>query len=224
MGEKLPLDAQLTIRHVLLSHLHFDHIKGLPTLADNRVDSKRDALIVAGLPDVLDGLRAHVFNGTVYPDFFRLPSAEHPTLTLQPLTPRQSYVMAGLRVTPIRVNHLVPAVGYLISDGRSSLLYSGDTHHTDEIWKAAADIPDLRAVFIEASYPNQMADLARLSKHLTPAMLRIEFEKLGRPDLPVYAFHLKPRFRDHIVRELRDLRIRNLSVLEEGQELTVEAA
>lgn len=220
-GEKLRLEEQHAIGHVLISHAHFDHIKALPTLADNRSGSGNGALVIAGIPEVLDGLRTHVFNDVLYPNFFLLPSAEHPALISLALVPGQTYELSGLRVTPIRVNHLVPAVGFLISDGRSTILYSGDTHHTEEIWKAAAQTPNLRAVFIEASYPNRMADLAERAKHLTPAMLHTEFQKLGRPELPLYVFHMKPRFRHQIAEELRTLGILNLSVLEEGQEIAI---
>lgn len=221
VGRRLRIEEQYAIRHVLLSHLHFDHIKELPTLADNRFDLGIDSLVVAGIPEVLSGLRTHIFNGNVYPDFFHLPTPDHPILTPQALSPGRTYPLSGLHVTPIRVNHLVPAVGFLIKDEHSTVLYSGDTHHTEDIWRLAGQVPDLKAAFIESSYPDHMADLAVRSKHLTPMMLRKEFEKLGRPDLRLYVFHMKPRFRNQIVAELRTLEIPNLSVLEEGQELVV---
>ena len=66
-----------------------------------------------------------------------------------------------------------------------------------------------------------MAELARVSKHLTPSLFAREFRKIGRPDLPVYVYHLKPRFREQIRRELAQLKIPNLTVLEEGQEITI---
>ena len=220
VGTKLRLEEQYAIRHVLLSHLHFDHIQGLPTLVDNRF-GETDGLVVASISEVLSGLRTHIFNGVVYPNFFHLPTPDSPILTSQALSPGQTYFLSGLHVIPIRVNHLVPAVGFLISDDQSTVLYSGDTHHTEDIWRLARQMPHLKAVFIEASYPDHMADLATHSKHLTPAMLRKEFEKLGQPELPLYVFHMKPRFRDQIVQELHALNIPNLSVLEEGQEIVV---
>jgi ribonuclease BN (tRNA processing enzyme) len=221
VGRKLRLEEQQAIRAVLLSHLHFDHIQGLPTLADNRFGAETGALVIASIPEVLSGLRTHVFNDAVYPDFFRLPTPDRPTLELQALSPGQACTLSGLQITPIRVNHLVPAVGFLITDERSTVLYSGDTHHTEEIWRLARQMPDLNAVFIETSYPNHLADLAIRSKHLTPAMLRTEFEKLGRPELPLYVFHMKPRFKEQIARELHALNIPHLSMLDEGQELEV---
>jgi hypothetical protein len=37
----------------------------------------------------------------------------------------------------------------------------------------------------------------------------------------VYVYHLKPRVREQIQRELARLKIKNLKVLEEGQEITI---
>jgi len=66
-----------------------------------------------------------------------------------------------------------------------------------------------------------MLDLARMSKHLTPTLLAQEFRKLDRDDLSVYAYHLKPAYRDQILRELRELSIPGLTVLEEDLTLTI---
>ena len=85
----------------------------------------------------------------------------------------------------------------------------------------ASRVPTLKAAFIETSFPDEMAELAKVSKHLTPTLLAEEFAKIGRPDLPLYVYHLKPRFRDRIVHQLRDLAIPRLVVLEEGQEIEV---
>ena len=66
-----------------------------------------------------------------------------------------------------------------------------------------------------------MIELARMSKHLTPALLAQEFRKLDRDDLSVYAYHLKPAYKDQILRELRELHIPGLMVLEEDQTLRI---
>jgi len=39
--------------------------------------------------------------------------------------------------------------------------------------------------------------------------------------VPVYAYHLKPPCKDQILRELRELQIPGLQVLEEDQRLTI---
>jgi hypothetical protein len=80
-------------------------------------------------------------------------------------------------------------------------------------------MPSLKAAFIEVSYPNSHWAIARAAKHLTLELMGREFRKIGRPDLPVYAYHLKPRFRNLIEEELRRLPISQLTVLEEDLEL-----
>ena len=45
IGAAITLDAQRHIRHILLSHLHFDHIQGLPTFGDNISDSVEAILV-----------------------------------------------------------------------------------------------------------------------------------------------------------------------------------
>jgi ribonuclease BN (tRNA processing enzyme) len=221
VGSKLPLEAQTRIRHILLSHLHFDHVKGLPTLADNLSEQGRPPVVVAGLPEVVQGLRDHLFNNEVYPDFFKIPAEDRPVLTSEPLKPGCPYHAGKFICTPIGVNHTVPTVGYLVEDSASAILYSGDTFTTDELWEVAKRHPLLKAVFLECSYPDGLEHLAVVSKHLTPRLFRKELAKFSRPDVNIYAYHLKPIYRDQICKELLELNIPNLAVLEEGQTVEV---
>ena len=221
VGSRLYLDEQRRIRVVLLTHAHFDHIRELPTLADNLVGEIEEPVVIAAIPEVLDGLRRHIFNGTVYPDFFRLPDPARPLFVSRELSPGQETLLCGLGVTPIPVNHVVPTVGFLLREGTRAVLFSGDTYQTDALWQAAGAVDGLQAAFIESSFPDEMAELARVAKHLTPALLAEEFAKIARPDLPVYAYHLKPRFRVQIREELGRLGIRHLTALEEGQTLVL---
>jgi ribonuclease BN (tRNA processing enzyme) len=221
IGAALSLSEQKQIRVILLSHLHFDHVKGLPTLADNLIDDVRDPVVIAGIPEVLNGLQTHIFNDAVYPNFLKLPAPQRPVFTCRPLQARRVNEAAGLQITAIPVNHTVPAVGFVIGDGTSSILYSGDTHETVEIWSVAGQDPVLKAAFIESSFPDEMGDTAFASRHLTPSLLAREFRKIGRPDLPVFVYHLKPRVREVIRRQLSRLGIPNLTVLEEEQEILV---
>ena len=221
VASKLSLHEQGQIHHIILSHLHFDHIKGLPMLADNLSEQMDAPIVVAGLPEVLQGLRRHIFNTDVYPDFFRIPTPERPTFTSSNLKPGTTYSFSGVDITPILVNHTVPTTGFIVQDRSAAFVYSGDTYSTDELWHKAKQIPHLKTAFIECSYPNSMMDLARISKHLTPALLMQELRKLDRDDISVYAYHLKPVYKDQILRELRELHIPRLAVLEEDEMLTI---
>jgi hypothetical protein len=101
------------------------------------------------------------------------------------------------------------------------VLHSGDTYRTEESWQVAKDVSGLKAAFIETSFTNEMDELAKIAKHLTPALLAEEFAKLARPELPVYAYHLKTRFREQIRQEPGQLGIHHLTALEECQTLVL---
>ena len=221
MASELSFDDQIRLQYVLISHLHMDHVKELPPLADNLADIAKDPLMVASVPSVLKGLRTHLFNDQVFPDFFHLPTLQHPVLKEFPLVPGQEVWMSGLGVTPVYVNHTVPTLGFIIRDQQSAVVYSGDTYQTEEVWALAAKTPNLKAAFIETSFPDEMMAMAQVSKHLTPALLAQEFKKIGKPDLPLYVYHMKPKFQGKIVEQLKKYNIPNLTVLEEGQELHI---
>ncbi len=218
----LSLEAQRKIRHVLLSHIHLDHIKELPALADNLLGTGEATITVSSTPVILEELKQYVFNDHIYPNFFELPKGRTPILVELALQPGESTRIAEFDIIPIKVNHTVPTVGFIIQDDTAACLYSGDTYQTEEIWKMAATIPNLKAVLIETSFPDEMSELALASKHLTPSLLAQEFKKIGRPDLPLYIYHIKPTFRDQILTQLHRLNIPTLSVLEEGQEICLE--
>ena len=176
---------------------------------------------MAATESVIQGLQDHEFNNKVYPDFFELPNRKRPILQAQVLEPGKPVTLGHLEVIPIVVNHTVPTVGYVVKDRRAALLYSGDTYKTEEIWSLGRTIPELKAAFIESSFPNEFAGLAKQTKHLTPSLLAEEWRKLRNDHVPLYACHLKPPYNDQILRELRELHIPGLTILEEDQRLTI---
>jgi ribonuclease BN (tRNA processing enzyme) len=97
----------------------------------------------------------------------------------------------GRRFTPIPANHTVPAVGYALSTPRGSLIYSGDTCGSEGLWKAVNSARNLKYLIIETAFSNQEREVAAASKHLCPATLAEELEKM-RAEPEVYITHLKP--------------------------------
>jgi cAMP phosphodiesterase len=222
LASGLTLNEQKRIKHILLSHLHLDHIKGIPPLVDNLSGLVDHQVVVASLYSVVDGLQKHVFNDTVFPNFFNLQGPRHSILRAQGLEAKKEIMLSdGMRVTPVLVNHTVETAGFVIRDDSASWIYSGDTHLTEEIWQTAAQTPNLKGIFIEVSFPDSMMDIAIQSKHLTPSLLAKEFKKIGKPDLPLYVYHMKPTVREAIIQEIAQLGIEQVTVLEEGQEITL---
>ena len=209
------LDDQMRIRHVVISHAHFDHVASLPIFLDNVYEPGPDCVTVYGGRDVLESLKTHFFNDVVWPDLLRLSEEESPflkTLTLKHLAPT---TVDELLITPIALNHVVPTFGFVIEDAHSAIAIVSDTGPTEEIWNVAKSNPKLKAVFLESAFPNSMRWLADKSMHLTPASFLDEYRKLGK-SVPVIAVHLKPAFRGEISRELEALELDELRIATPG--------
>ena len=220
LASALTLEQQQRVKHILLSHLHLDHIKDIPPLVDNLSGLVDHQIVVASLPSVVEGLQQHIFNDRVFPNFFNLQGQGFSILRSQDLEAKKEVRLSGgISVTPVLVNHTVETVGFVIRDESAAWIYSGDTHVTEEIWQMAAMTPDLKGIFIEVSFPDVMMDMAIQSRHLTPTLLAQEFRKIGKPDLPLYVYHMKPIVREAILQEIAQLDIEHLTVLEEGQEI-----
>ncbi len=109
------------------------------------------------------------------------------------------------------VHHPVPTFGFIVDWGEGQVVFSSDTGPTEEIWQRASECASLRAVFIETSFPDELADLALTTGHLTPATLAQEVAKIpGTPRTIIV--HMKPAFHDVIVAELEALEIAQLEV------------
>ena len=87
----LELEEIAQVDHILLSHSHLDHVLGIPLMTDAglrlRLAMGRGAIAVHALPETLDALQRHVFNGTIWPDFTRLPSGRAAWKSCPPSTP-----------------------------------------------------------------------------------------------------------------------------------------
>ena len=124
-------------------------------------------------------------------------------------------------MTAVRVNHIVPTVGYLLENQEAAVLFSGDTAPTEQIWELGRSKQNLKGVFIEASFPNRLQDIADVSGHLTPRTFGEEYAKLGR-ELPAFAYHIKPRFFEEVVTELEALGLPDLTIAELGKDYKFE--
>ena len=202
VGGALATIEQLAIEHALVSHSHLDHIAGLAYLTETlALCEARAPLTIASLAPVVTALRTSIFNDTVWPDFTRLPTPQAPVLRFQPLAEGVEQRVGDLWVTPVPVNHTVPTSGFIVHDGTSAVIYSGDTGPTDALWKAAHEVGGLRAILLECAFPNRMAGLADVARHMTPELIRRELDKMP-DDVPVMIFHVKPQFYDEIGEEL----------------------
>ncbi len=212
LTDALPLSAQRRVRRIVLTHAHFDHIVSLPLLCDNLYGQRRPLEVLAPAA-VLSILARDIFNDRVWPDFTKLPSRARPTVRLRAIAEGKTVRAGSVRVTPFPVRHTVPAFGYVIAKPGRSVVFTGDTRPTDALWEAARRARNLKAIFMELSFSDTQAEVARASGHFTPGLLARELPK-APPGVPIYLYHMKPPSLSRIRREIAALREPRLRVLE----------
>ena len=215
LTEALTLDEQARVKAVLVTHSHMDHVASLPFLVENVFGRTKDAIEIVGPADVVTSLQRHLFNDDLWPDFTRIPSHLLPTVTFRVITAGEPFAVDGLTVTAIPVCHVVPTYGYLVSDGLTTVVFSGDTGPTEALWAAARAARNVTAVFAECSFPDGMTDIAEVSRHLTPAKLKAEMAKFP-PGVPVHLYHMKPPTLAALAAEVAALGCPHVSLLRDG--------
>ncbi|MEO8125011.1 MAG: 3',5'-cyclic-nucleotide phosphodiesterase [Burkholderiales bacterium] len=197
----LTLDELARIDHILISHSHLDHVLSIALLADSvirrRQAARRPPIQVHALDATLHALREHIFNGVIWPDFTRLPSAEHPVLQFVPFEHGDRLVLGGKTIEVLCAQHTVPAAGFAVEGGdgsEGSWVYTGDTGPNPLLWQRLSSMPVAQLV-IEAAFGNVERVLAGISRHLCPATLGTELAQLSGPlnaSVDVYITHIKP--------------------------------
>jgi ribonuclease BN (tRNA processing enzyme) len=217
IGAVLPDKAQWKIRHILLTHAHLDHIRGIPFLADNiTIENMKHSVTVMGMPQVLRTFKKNLLNNAVWPDFTAIPNKKNAVIKLKPIQLRKPFTINRHTVTAYRVNHSVPASGYVVEDGKGSrLLYTGDTGPSEDIWKAANR--PITCAIVEVSMPNSMRKMAILTGHLTASLLKKELHKMEHIPETVLVTHPKPQYLKRIKDEIRKLRMNNIKTLKDGE-------
>ena len=179
------------VDHIFLTHSHLDHVTSIPFLVDTVGGMRRRPLTIHATRATIEILRNHLFNWSIWPDFSEIPSAEAPFMRYEEVEIGATVVLGTRRFTPIPANHTVPAVGYHLDSGSGSLVFTGDTGPNDALWRVVNAIGNLRILIIETAFSNKERHLAEISRHLCPAMLAEELEKLER-NAEIYITHLKP--------------------------------
>ena len=210
----LNLDDILKIDDIFLTHSHFDHVKDVPLMTDLLVGKREKPVIVHGPAETMEAMDKDVFNNRVWPDFRTIPTPEKPVIAFDTIPVREAVTCQGLRIRAIPVHHPVYSVGYILEGRDGAVVFSGDTGPTDELWRVVNGTPNLKAVFIELSFPSTMQWLADVSGHLTPRTVMGELGKFDRRGAQIYLYHLKPAVIDEVKAEVKALRKDFLHVCE----------
>lgn len=204
------------IRDIVLTHAHLDHIAGLPLFIDDLFATLKEPVRVHATEKVLKILRKNIFNWDVYPDFADLENKTGNVLKYCAIEDWKSFQVKHLQIKPIKVNHKVPAVGFIISDGKTKIAFSGDTAESESFWKGVNDEKDVDYMLVECAFPDELSKIAEDSRHFTPRLLEKEIRKF-RHDCPIYVINIKPMYREKVVAQIENLNMKNLDILQVGK-------
>ncbi len=185
----------------LLTHSHLDHVAGLPIALDTVYGLAARPPAVYGRPATLAALQNDLFNGRLMPDFVAMSRVMPPFLTLCEVTPRVPFKLGRYAVTAFAVAHPVPTVAYLVSTKSDAVAVVTDTAPVPELIDELGRVPNLSRVYLECSFPDRHAELARVSGHLTTSQHRALAARLPGA-VEVVPVHLKPAFAAEILGEL----------------------
>jgi len=199
----LSLEELRQIRDIYVTHSHLDHVGGIPLLVDTIYDVLDTQLTIHALPETIDALKNHMFNNVLWPDFTNIPTRGDGVLCYHRMQPGEPGKLDGGLIQMLPVNHVIPAVGYLVQGPDKSLVYSGDTTTNDVLWDALNALDTLDYLLVESAFGNADKEISKLAYHYCPTLLAADLAKLQhRPE--VHITHLKPGDEDSIMQECRD--------------------
>ncbi len=121
----IPLES---VRHLFLSHRHFDHVGGVAPLLATLASLPEASLLVHAAPDTLLALRDLLD--------LTLPGAEGwlgDRLGWRELVPGRPVQVGGAEITPFSLDHGLECVGFRIAQAGAVAVFSVDTRPTREI-------------------------------------------------------------------------------------------
>jgi ribonuclease BN (tRNA processing enzyme) len=217
LTDVLSVREQARISHVFLSHSHIDHIVTLPFLLDNVLPLIDQPVLLYGPEDTIRSLREHIFNEIIWPDFTKIWNGRTHVLRMEPLAQGQTVRLPGVAITPFPMDHAVQCHGHLVQGPDSAVAICSDTVSTAGLLSILPAARNLKAVILEASFPERLARIAELSKHLSTVSFAEEAARIPA-EIQILVSHLKPDCAEEIAGEIRTLGMRNVELLEQGRE------
>ncbi len=148
---------------LLLSHLHWDHIQGLPFFLPAWLPSSRlDVIGAASTSSPLLGLKESLSMQMQPPHFPVRLSDMGALLSFRQIESGQELVIGELKITARRLNHPGGVTAYRIEAGGRSVVYATDTEHYScpdpYLVKLArdADVLIYDAMYTEAEYRGEV--------------------------------------------------------------------
>lgn len=208
--------------HVFLSHLHWDHIMGLPFFTPAYIPGNR-IVVHSGHPRARAALRRQQDEPSFPVDFDYLGA----DFEFVVHTPGVAQTVAGMTIDVMKQRHSGDSYGWRFEHQASRVIYSTDSeHHVDDLSEREAFVDFFRgadAVIFDAMYSLAEAVSVKADWGHSSNIVGVEV-CLQAQAKRLFLYHHEPVHSDsQIVRILQESR-RYEEIMREGQPLEVHAA
>ena len=208
--------------HVLLSHVHWDHIMGFPFFVPAHIPGNRIRIYSCHdeLEQAIRGQNAH----PCFPVGFEALRA---TVEFVPMTSGEPYPIAGATVTGRPQLHGDDSYGYRIEKDGKSIVYTTDSEHKmDDPGQVHGFVDFLRGadlVIFDAMY--SLADAMSLKEDWghSSNIVGVELCQMAEA-LHLCLFHHEPVFDDQRIQSILAETIRLEEITRDGQQLRISSA
>jgi len=219
--EALDDEALKKIKQVLITHTHIDHVKGLFPFVDELAMMGDYSIELISVKQILEIISQNLLNNLIWPDFTVIPSEHKGIIKPHEIPMEQVSSINSITVEPVLMTHTVFTVGYIVKEGKKGFMFTADTGPTKRFWEVAGRTKGIEFIISDVSFPNRLSRLAKISGHMTTAMLAEHIDRYGLGKMPIYVTHIKPIFLEEIHQELDALNRDNIKLLKQGSTITV---
>ena len=201
--------ASTDIENIWITHSHLDHIHDIAYILDNYYTLRKKQLKILGLPETLKAIKNDFLNNSVWPDFSKIPMANSKDMCVvyEEIEIGKEYKISNIEtIKPIKADHTVSTCGYIYRKNDTSIAFSSDTCTLKYLLDEVNKDKTIKSIVVECSFPKDMEEIAKASKHLTTKTLFEELKMLKRDDVSINITHLKPSYVTKIEKEIEQLR------------------
>jgi len=201
-------EESVKIENIWLTHSHLDHIADIAYVLDNYFSLREETLNIIALPETIDALKKHMFNDCIWPNFEEINLIDGKTRALSYTSVEigKTYKLSeNESIEAFETDHTVASCGYVYKKNNNAILITADTCSLDTLIEEVDSDLSIKSMVIECSFPSEMEQLAKDSKHLTPKLLFEQLKSLKRDDIALYINHIKPGYITKITNQINEI-------------------
>jgi phosphoribosyl 1,2-cyclic phosphodiesterase len=208
--------------HVFMSHVHWDHIMGLPFFVPAYVPGNR-IVIYGGHPDIETALRRQMA-----PPSFPVPfDTFKAAFEFVHLAPGVRHDVAGLSVTTLLQRHTGDSYGYRFEKDGRAVVYTTDSEHTldnaEEVRTFSAFFANADLVIFDAMYSLADAVSVKADWGHSSNIFGLELCQLANA-ARLCLFHHEPTSSDAVIAKVLDDTRRLEQITRTGRRVEISAA